>query len=374
MQLWTVAIKNLWRRPMRSGLTILGLTIAVTAVVALVGLAQSLEGSFLRLYRQQGMDLVVQPRGGTVQLSKGISLAFGDRIRAIPGVKTVVAGLMDMVTFEDHDLMMVIVNGWELNSPVLDRVRVIAGRRLQSGDERAVMLGRILAANLGKQPGDTLKVYGKEFKVVGIFESFSVYENGAVFMPVAELQKQMDRAGQVTGFVVRAADKDPQSIAEITRQINALDPQIVATPCDEFVSSISQMKIARTMSWITAMFAIVIGTIGVLNTIAMSVFERREEIASLRAMGWRKNRVVRMILEEALCLSFAGAVFGTALGIAVMFILPHWRMTAGLVQGDISGRAIVEGIAVAIIIALIGAAYPAIRSANLPISDALRGV
>src|SRR6185369_7330890 len=120
-----------------------------------------------------------------------------------------------------------------------------------------------------KQPGDSLKVYGQEFKVVGIFESFSVYENGAVFMPVAELQKQMDRTGQVTGFVVRAADKDPPSIAEITRQINALDPQIVATPCDEFVSSISQMKIARTMSWITAMFAIVIGTIGVLNTIAM---------------------------------------------------------------------------------------------------------
>ena len=104
--------------------------------------------------------------------------------------------------------------------------------------------------------------------------------------------------GEVTGFVVHAADKRPPAIAEIRRQIEALDPEIAATPCAEFVSSLTQMKIARTMSWFTSTFAIVIGAIGVMNTMAMSVFERRGEIASLRAMGWRKWRVVRLILSE----------------------------------------------------------------------------
>jgi putative ABC transport system permease protein len=374
MQLWNIAGRNLWRRPARSVLTVVGLTIAVTAVVALVGVAESLEGSFLDLYRQRGVDLVVQPRGGSVQLTKGINLSFGDRIRKLAGVKEVVGGLMDMVAFEDYDLMMVIVNGWEPDCPVLDRVRVVSGRRLQAGDERLVMLGRILAANLGKKVGDRLKIYGREFEVVGIFESFSVYENGAAFMLLDELQKQMDRPGQVTGFVVHATDKSSAAVAEIRRQINAMDPQIVATPCEEFVSSISQMKVARTMSWTTSIFAIVIGAIGVLNTIAMSVFERRGEIASLRAMGWRKHRVMQLILDEALCLSLLGSLFGVAIGTGVIVLLTHLKVTSGLVQGDISIRAILEGIAVAVAIALIGAAYPAYRSASQPIADALRGV
>jgi putative ABC transport system permease protein len=374
MQMWTIAGRNLWRRPARSLLTLMGLTIAVTAVVALVGIAESLEGSFLNLYRQRGVDLVVQRRDGAVQLSKGIELSFGERIRRIPGVKEVNAGLMDIVAFEDQNLLMVIVNGWEPDCPVLDRIHVMSGRRLLAGDERCVMLGRILAANLGKNVGDTVKVYGHDFQVVGIFESFSVYENGALFMLLGELQKQMDRRGQVTGFVIHSADKSPLAIAEIRRQVDALDPHVMATPCDEFVNSISQMKVAHTMSWFTSEFAIVIGAIGVLNTIAMSVFERREEIASLRAMGWQKRRIIWLVLDEALCLSLLAAMFGTVLGIGSIVLLTHLKRTSGLVQGDISVRAIVEGIVVAVAIALLGAIYPAYQSANAPIADSLRGV
>src|SRR3954462_8093969 len=116
MRMWQIAQKNLWRRPVRSLLTAIGLAIAVAAVVALVGVSESLESSFLDLYVRRGIDLVVQRRGGTVQLSKGIKLTFGDQIRKIPGVEQVVGGLMDMVSFEEHDLYMVMVYGWEPNS------------------------------------------------------------------------------------------------------------------------------------------------------------------------------------------------------------------------------------------------------------------
>ena len=290
MQIWTVAGKNLWRRPARSILTAFGMAVAVAAVVALVGVSQSLESSFLDLYYKRGADLVVQPRGGTVQLSKGIKLAFGDQIRSIPGVHQVISGLMDMVAFEDKNLYMVIVNGWEPDSVPLDRAHILSGRRLQRGDKQKVMLGRILAANLDKKAGERIQLYGQDFEVIGVFESFSVYENGAVFMLLEELQQQMDRAGEVTGFVVDSADKRPAAVAEIRRRIEALNPEVAATPCAEFVSSLSQMKVARTMSWFTSTFAIVIGAIGVMNTMAMSIFERRGEIASLRAMGWRKWR------------------------------------------------------------------------------------
>ena len=148
-------------------LTIVGLSVAVAVVVSLVGLSQSLESSFLALYTRRGADLVVQRRGGTVQLAKGLPLKLADRIEKMPGVKEVIRGLMDMVAFEKQGLFMVIVNGWEADCPVLDRVQITAGRRLQKGDRRRVMLGRILAANLGKRPGDSVELYSQQFEVVG---------------------------------------------------------------------------------------------------------------------------------------------------------------------------------------------------------------
>ena len=372
MRMWQIAQKNLWRRPMRSVLTAVALAIAVAAVVALVGVSESLESSFLDLYVHQGADLVVQRRGGAVQLSKGIKLSVGDEIRKIPGVRQVISSLMDLISFEEQDLFMVIVNGFEPNSPVLDRVHVLAGRRLQAGDGRVVMLGRILAANLGKHMGDHVQLYGQNFEVVGEFESFSVYENGGVFMLLDELQRQMDRPGEVTGYIVQSADKRPSAIAELQKRIEALDPEIAATPCAEFVNSITQIRITRTMSWFTSIFAIVIGAIGVMNTMAMSVFERRGEIVTLRAMGWRKWRIARMIVSEAVLLSIVGTIAGVALGIGITLLLAQWHRTSGLVQGNISLRAIGEGTLVAVAIALAGAAFPAWRCAKLPIADTMR--
>ena len=371
MQMWQIAQKNLLRRPVRSALTAVAVAVSVAAVVALVGVSQSLENSFRDLYQTRG-DLVVQPRGGAVQLSKGIKFSFDDQLRRIPGVSEVIGSLMDLVSFEDQDLFMVIVNGFEADNPVLDRVTIRSGRRLETGDRRAVMLGRILAANLGKHTGDRIQVYGQEFEVIGEFESFSVYENGAVFMLLDELQRQMDRPGEVTGFIVKSADKSPAAIAALEQKIEALDPNVAATPCAEFVNSITQIRVTRTMSWVTAVFTIVIGAIGLMNTMAMTVFERRGEIVTLRAMGWRRTRIARLIINEAMLLSIAGIVLGIALGIGATMLLAHWRRTSGLIAGEISLQAICEGTCVAAAIAIVGAAIPAWRSANLPIADTLR--
>jgi putative ABC transport system permease protein len=279
---------------------------------------------------------------------------------------------MDLVAFEDHDLFLVIANGWEPDCPVFDRIRVLQGRRLMPGDRRSVMLGRVLAANLGKQPGDTIEVYAQPFEVVGIFESVSLYENGAVFLLLDELQQQMDRPGQVTGFIVQANPPgDGPTIARLREQIEALDPEIAATPCAEFVHSLNQMRVVRTMSWITSAIASLIGAIGVLNTMAMSVYERRSEIGALRAMGWSKLRVIRMILSESLLLAFAGTIAGCLCGMVIVQCLAYLPATAVLVPGDVSWRAIVEGAVLAGLMAVLGALYPAYRSASLSPVEAL---
>jgi putative ABC transport system permease protein len=133
------------------------------------------------------------------------------------------------------------------------------------------------------------------------------------------------------------------------------------------------MRVTRTMSWIIAAIASVIGALGVLNTMAMSVFERRSEIGSLRAMGWRTSRVIQLILSESLLLAAAGAAVGIVIGLAGLVLLSHWHVTSGIVQGDVSYRAIGEGVLLAAAMAVVGAAYPAFRIARVPPVESLRG-
>ncbi len=127
------------------------------------------------------------------------------------------------------------------------------------------------------------------------------------------------------------------------------------------------------MSWVAAVIAAVIGAIGVLNTMAMSVLERRPEIGAFRAMGWRKRQVVQLIVTESLLLAAAGAMLGTALGLSVLSGLSHLRATSGLVQGDWPISAIVEGTLLAFLMAALGAVWPALRvTAEQPV-EALLG-
>lgn len=373
MNLSVLAWRNLCRRPARSLLTVCGLSVAVASVVALVGLAHCLESSFLELYRRQGADLVVQRRGGTVQISKGLPLQLADQIRNFPETREVISGLMDMISFENEGLFMVIANGWEATCPVLDRVHLLAGRRLQAGDNRQVMLGRILAANLDKHVGDTIELYAKPFEVVGVFESASVYENGAVFLLMETLQLQMDRLGQATGFIVQANPPgNNRVIARLRHLIEALDRDIAATPCAEFVGELNQMKVTRAMSWVVSIIAVTIGTVGIFNTISMTIAERASEIGALRAMGWRGIRVMELLFVESLLLAVAGTLMGTLMGLMAVTGLSWWRPTSGLVQGDWPWSAVGLGILMSFLMVSVGTILAGWRIARLSPVEAMQ--
>ena len=290
MRLAFVASRSLLRRRARTVLTILGIGIAVTIVVSLVGVAENSESSFQKLYADQGVDLVVQRRGGAAQLAKGMPASLGDRIRRLAGVREVIGGLMDMISFEQQGLFMVIVNGWEPGCSVLERVKLVEGHKLDGKAPNEVMLGRVLAAQLGKHAGDTVEMYAQPYRVVGVFESFSIYENGAAFLLLDELQREMDRPGQLTGYVVKVEPHgDAPTIDRIRREIEALDPEAAATPSADFVHSLQQLKVVRTMAVLVSLIAAVLGACGMLNTMAMSVLERRREFGILRAIGWRRG-------------------------------------------------------------------------------------
>jgi putative ABC transport system permease protein len=364
--------KNLLQRRARSLLTISGLAVAVMTIVALVGVSWRFEDAFLELYSERGCDFVVQRRGGTQRLNSGLDEGLRERIEELPNVTSAIGSLMDVVALEQHGLYAVIVNGWPYDSPVLKRVKLLSGRRLREGDRQCVMLGNVLAANTGKGVGDKIEVYAEVFQVIGVFESFSVLESGAAFFPLPELQRLTGRPGLVTGYVVKAKDTRDEPLARLHAQIEGLGPNIVATPTVEFVGSINQIQLSRSIAWIVSTIAVTIGAIGMLNTMVMAVTERTREIGTLRALGWRTRRVAAAIVLEAILLSIVGAAIGCLLAIGVLRILARLPNTSGLVDGRLSPGVLLLGFTLALAISIAGAAYPAWWGARLSPMEAIR--
>ena len=363
---------------MRSILTMVGLGVAISAVVSLVGISDSFERHFSSLYQDRGIELIIQRSGSNAELNNSLPEEIGLRIKELSGVKIVYDGLEDIVSFADRDVMGVLILGFRAGSPRLEGLSVVKGRHLLAGDHKRLMAGETAAASLGVTVGDKLPLYGDQYEVVGIFRMRNVYDRGGLVALLPDMQEAMNRPHQVTGFAVSTTiphDGSPEhvaALAQLRRQIEGLDRGLSVLPIQEFVSNMGAIKLSRTMAWSVSAIALSIAAIGMLNTMIMSVFERIHDIGTLRALGWRKLQVVRMILVEALLLSLSGGIIGTVAALLMARFLSRFPSVAGFVAGDIAPAVIFEGFLVALVVGIVGALYPAYWGASLSPVEAMR--
>ncbi len=372
MRFITLIAKNVIHRPVRTVLTTVGLAIAISAVVILVGISWNFERSFMAIYETKGIDLVVVRAGSSNQLSSSLDLKMGDQVRKIEGVAEVSPSLVDTVGFEEKNLVAVLVNGWVPGSALFRGVRVTDGRTLKEGDDKAVLLGHVLAETLQKKAGDPLQVAGVPFTVAGIFETSSWFENGGMIMPLSALEQMMGKENQVTGFLVEAASSDSKSIAELRHRIESTIKGVVATPARDHVQNDTQIRLARAMSWATAAVALILGSVGMLNTMLMSIFERTREIGILRAVGWKRWRVLALVLGEALAIALMGTVVGMFLAVVGLRAITTAPTARGFINPNLPPEVLLIALAMGIGLSVLGGLYPAARAAALEPTEALR--
>jgi putative ABC transport system permease protein len=140
----------------------------------------------------------------------------------------------------------------------------------------------------------------------------------------------------------------------------------------DHVKSNMETQALKGLAWAASLIAMLIGFISMLNTMMMSISERIREIATFRAIGWRKLRVMRMIFLESLVLSVLGAVLGVLLAIPLMEFLANFSMTSSLVVSRLTPETLVKGIGMGLVAGFLGAIYPAFIAANLSPASALR--
>ncbi len=374
MHFTTLIFRNITRRRVRSLLTLAALSTAVAAVVALVGIANGFTRSFSAIYQGHGVDLVVSRKGAADRLSSEMAESAGQKIRHLNGIRATAGLLLETVSLEQAGVYGVPTMGIGTESWLLRDYRIQEGRNLRSADRKAVLLGVQLALRLQQHAGGRITLFEDEtYEVVGVFESFSAWENSSMVMPLSELQRLTDRPGQVTYVnVVLTEPVTSQSVAAATRAIQEMDRRLLALPTEDFVKTDTRMQLATGMAWMTSSIALLIGCIGLFNTMMTSVYERTREIGLLRAIGWPPWRVVGMILAEAGLLSVIAALLGIAGGMVLIWGMSHAPAVAGTISPSVSWQVIVQGFMIALIIGLLGATYPAYQAARLVPTEALR--
>jgi putative ABC transport system permease protein len=363
--------KNLQRRRLRTLLTLCGIGMAIGAFVGLVGFSRAFEQAWLRIYSSSGTDIAVIQ--GSF-LSTSMSEADGAKLLALPTVaqaSPVIYNMMD-ITPEVN----AVVYGWKANSYELDSFGILAGQRFHDGQPE-VMLGNLLADDLKKKPGDTIEIQGSTFTVCGIYHADSALEADAIVMPLDQLQKLGSLEGKVSTFHVRLKPapkgvSQDEYVKRAQAQIEAALPGLRAVPAAERASNNQLVQMARASTWGTSAIALLIGILGIANTMAMSVFERTREIGILRALGWKRWQVLALIQLEAAALGLGGGLLGIVLGWAALHVLATLPQTATIVSAAIEPILLVEALGIAVLAGLAAGALPAWRGAKLSPVEALR--
>lgn len=369
MTFFTIVVRGLLRRPVRTGLTLVGISIGIAAVVALVGLAWGYEKSMIKHLDVMGIDIVVSNISGGI-MPKSFEESLQGKIAKLPRVAETTGVLMQMLSVEDAPMMM--VSGREWDGFTWKQLKVIQGRLPKDGEEPAVVLGRLAAEVLKKKIGDTVQVEATELPVVGIVDGQAVVENGAIILSLKVFQEASGNQGKVNFIDVRVAPgTTKEGIAGLCGQIKRIFPEGRALAASEVVGTSQGFQIARAMSWSTSLLAIVVGVLGVMNTMLMTVFERTHEIGILLAVGWKRRRVVYMVLCESALLGLLGGITGVALGALGMKVMETTPAIRGLLEPDLSPRLFLISIAIAVVVGVFSGLYPAWRSSRLSPSLAL---
>jgi putative ABC transport system permease protein len=222
-----------------------------------------------------------------------------------------------------------------------------------------------------------MDIQGASFQVVGVFRGGSAFETGGALMPLRQMQRLADLGQKVTAFHVRlrpcpAAISAEDCVRIARAKIEAALPGLKAVAAAERAQNNQLVALARATAWGTSLIALFIGALGIANTMAMAVFERTREIGIFRALGWKRWRIMRLILIESAILGLVGGVLGLLAGWAALRILAALPRTASIASGSVPLLHAGEALLIAVLIGLGAGFMPAYRGARLSPVEALR--
>lgn len=374
MNLLTIILKNLWHQKIRSVLTILGIGISISAFVSLRGLTYNLEKALQTTYKSRGTDLIVMEKSTLDIFSSTIDQSYIKTLKLIPHVQQASPILFYFyaVQFKQYFL----ITGWEPGCYLFEGLK-INGKSLQSNND--ALLGVIAAKRLNKSLGDKISIRGEQFKICGIFQSMNMLEDGTIVVPLITLQKIKNTPGKITAINLRLDSNDSlkmslkqrQSIAQdLQNKINSEFNDLEVKDVQNFIST--PFSTIFSFTWAISIVALIIAIMGIVNTMTTAVLERTKEIGILRAIGWRKFRIIKLVILESVIYGILGGITGIFLGYAIMQMLVTLPQIEGFIVMRYDFSFIVKTLGFSLIVGLLSSVYPAIKAVSIEPIEVLR--
>lgn len=362
-------LHNVKAHKLRAALTAAAVAIGVMAVLALGVLTSSLRASATDILEVGDADFTIIQKGSN-PLESVIAVRDLDDMAKVAGVDSLVGALIETDKYDSAHPAVIEV-GLDPAAQKPFGVILLDGRSYTADAEDEVMLGVELASSIGKNVGDTLTIGDKKRTVVGLYRTGISFGDSTMMFPLSVLQAENQVPGFVTlGFVKvdkgASVDKVKDTIA---KKFVQYAPIASLTDFDRSDSTLSLVDAANTGGTI---LAAVIAISGVLNTTLLSFFERLREFGVLRSIGWARQRIVLLVLGEAVVMGIVGAAFGLVLGWGAVNVLQNLSSLKGFFiprwDGSVFGRSLYFALGVAVL----GALYPALRAASISPLEALR--
>jgi ABC-type lipoprotein release transport system permease subunit len=360
------ALRNLWRRPTRTLMTTIGLGIGVGFVVALMGITEGSRVVMTQLFSAGQADLVAEQANVSDAGFSAIDERIADRMRAHPQVRAVSKMILGVTNAPG--LPFFIVYGLDPHEEYILHYRIREGRSIER--PREIIIGRMAANSLKKQVGETLHLTGASYRVVGIYENGIAYEDAGGVIALKEAQRLFRKTRQVSFIGIGL--KDPSQAAAVAADLERSYPQVIVSQAATMTERMQDFASMNAMFGALVGLMVVVGGVVMLNVMMMSVFERTQEIGVLRALGWRRWRVLRMVTGESLALSLLSSLIGIAIGVGLTALFNLEPTYGQLLSAVYTPGALVQVVVLAVVLGGLGGLYPAWRAANLRPVEALR--
>ncbi|MDR2966877.1 MAG: ABC transporter permease [Methanobacteriaceae archaeon] len=375
MSFLKLLIKNPFRNKSRALLAIIGIGIGIATIVALGAITAGLTTALDDTLSAGGADFSILSKEsdamGTPYGTATLDEEWLDKIQNINGVKNVEGVYIGMVPLENKPYSMLIgidpKNDFDTSSM---KMTITKGRMIKD-DSKELLVGKLALEDLNKSVGDEITIKNQKFTIVGVFESGDPSQDNGLLTSIKDVQKLVDDSGKVS--IIYVYVESGVDVNSVTKKIDEEygDNITTVTSITDVEMVAESLDMVNAASWGISLLAILIGGIGIINTMIMSVYERTREIGVLKAVGWKGKRILGMILGESLVLTITAGIIGSLIGIGGMELLTYLNILGNMTPVYNIGT-FMQAFGVAIIVGLIGGFYPAWRASRLPPTEALR--
>jgi len=395
-----IALRALARNKMRAFLTMLGIIIGVGAVIAMVAIGEGAKSTIRAQIASLGTNVLIVLPGSNTQ--GGVRFGTGFVNTLVDGDARAMARELPSIAFASPVLRrseQVIARNLNWGTlvqgvaPEFQQIRdwdVAHGRFLHEGDlssaAKIAVIGETVARQLfgGEEPVDSvIRIRNIPFRVVGVLapkgqSGHGTDQDDTVMIPYTTMQKRLMRITWVHSIVVKAVSAErvqeaQEQITALLRQRHRIGPEReddfnVRNLSDIAEAASTTARVMTVLLGSVASISLLVGGIGIMNIMLVSVTERTREIGIRMAVGARRRDIMLQFLVEAVVMAGTGGLIGIALGIGSSEVLEQWARWPTLISPAIVATAFLFSGAVGVFFGF----YPARKAANLDPIEALR--